>query len=153
YGLRLYHTVRSEFGLGLSFSAQMAQIGETRADRAAQLLGLRCRGEVDLYMGDFVAARTFFEQCHDMRDPTIRAVYATVAAEEQYTLMLGQLAVTLTYLGYVDRARSLRNEALLEARHLKHPYALVVVLTFAYWAAMVTRSAADAKQYADEQIG
>src|SRR5262249_25510890 len=70
YGLRLYHTVRSEFGLGLSFSAQMTQIGETRADRAAQLLGLRCRGEVDLYMGDFVAARTFFEQCHDMRDPT-----------------------------------------------------------------------------------
>jgi predicted ATPase len=60
--------------------------------------------------------------------------------------------VTLTYLGYVDQARSLRNEALLEARHLKHPYALVVVLTFAYWAAIVTRSAADAKHYADEQI-
>jgi predicted ATPase len=66
--------------------------------------------------------------------------------------MLGQLSVTLTYLGYVDQARSLRNEALLEARHLKHPYALVVVLTFAYWAAIVTRSAADAKHYADEQI-
>jgi class 3 adenylate cyclase/tetratricopeptide (TPR) repeat protein len=152
YGLRLYHTVRSEFELGLTFADKMTQIGEARADRAVQLLGLRCRGEVDLYMGDFVAARAFFEQCHDMRDPTIRAVYATVAAEEQYTVMLGQLSVTLTYLGYLDQARSLRNEALLEARRLKHPYALVVMLTFAYWAAIASRSAADAKQYADEQI-
>ena len=152
YGLRLYHTVRSEFELGLSFASQITQIGEARADRAVQLLGLRCRGEIDLYMGDFVSARAFFEQCHEMRDPTIRAVLATIAAEEQYTLMLALLSVTLTYLGYVDQARSLRNEALLEARHLKHPYALVVVLTFAYWAAIVTRSAADAKRYADEQI-
>ena len=66
--------------------------------------------------------------------------------------MLALLSVTLTYLGYVDQARSLRDEALLEARHLKRPYALVVVLTFAYWAAIVPRSAADAKRYADEQI-
>jgi predicted ATPase len=40
----------------------------------------------------------------------------------------------------------------LEARRLKHPYALVVVLLFAYWAAIVSRSAAEAKHYADEQI-
>ena len=31
--------------------------------------------------------------------------------------------------------KRLRNEALLERRHLKHPFALVVVLTLAYWAA------------------
>jgi predicted ATPase len=66
--------------------------------------------------------------------------------------MLALFSVNLTHLGYLDQARSLRNEALLEARNLKHPYALVVVLTFAYWAAIVTRSAADAKHYADEQI-
>jgi hypothetical protein len=108
HGLRLYHTVRSEFGLGLAFSDNMTQIGEARADRAVQLIGLRCHGEVDLYMGDLVGARAFFEQCHDMRDPTIRAVYATIAAEEQYTLLLGQLAVTLMFLGFIDQARSLR---------------------------------------------
>jgi predicted ATPase len=104
YGLRLYHTVRSEFGLGLSIADEMTQIGEARADRAVQLLGLRCRGEVNLYMGDFVGARALFEQCDEMRDPTIRAVYATFAAEEQYTLMLGQLAVTLMFLGHIDQA-------------------------------------------------
>jgi hypothetical protein len=89
YGLRLYHTVRSEFGLGLSIADEMTQIGEARADRAVRLLGLRCRGEINLYMGDFVGARAFFEQCDEMRDPAIPAVYATFAAEEQYTLMLG----------------------------------------------------------------
>jgi hypothetical protein len=42
--------------------------------------------------------------------------------------MLGYLALTLTYLGYVDQARSCIDRALSEARQLEHTFTLVLVL-------------------------
>jgi len=47
--------------------------------------------------------------------------------------MLAYLAVCLTYLGYIDQARSRMNEALSEARRLGHAYTLAFVLLQAAW--------------------
>ena len=43
--------------------------------------------------------------------------------------MLAYLAVTLAYLGYIDQARSRMDEALSEARRLKHAHTLAHVLS------------------------
>ena len=50
-----------------------------------------------------------------------------------YAAMLAQLAVTLTYLGHIDRARSRLNEALSEAHRLRHAHTLAFVLSHINW--------------------
>jgi predicted ATPase len=54
--------------------------------------------------------------------------------------MLAYLAVTLKYLGYIDQARARLNDALSEARGLKHAQTLAVVLSCATWMESITRS-------------
>jgi hypothetical protein len=47
--------------------------------------------------------------------------------------MLGYLALTLAYLGYIDQARSRLDEALSVARRLRHASTLATVLLRANW--------------------
>ena len=54
--------------------------------------------------------------------------------------MLAWLALTLACLGYVDQARSRMDEALSEARRLRHAHTLAHVLSFAIWLNRITRS-------------
>jgi tetratricopeptide (TPR) repeat protein len=54
--------------------------------------------------------------------------------------MLTFLALTLAYLGYIDQARSLMDEALSEAHRLKHVHTLAHVLVFACWIDWLTCS-------------
>ena len=44
--------------------------------------------------------------------------------------MLASLALTLAYLGYIDQARSRMDEALSEARRLRHAHTLADVLCY-----------------------
>ena len=81
------------------------------------MLGRHANGWTRCYLGEFVAARALLEQCHGLGDSVHRVVGA-------YATMLAHLAVTLAYLGYIDQARSRLNEALSEARRLKHAHTL-----------------------------
>ena len=53
--------------------------------------------------------------------------------EDPYALLLAQHAMTLAYLGYIDKARSRLAEALLEARRLEEPSTMIVVLLLWNW--------------------
>ena len=47
--------------------------------------------------------------------------------------MLDYLAMTLVCLGYIDQGRSRMDEALSEARRLRHAHTLAYVLTHQHW--------------------
>jgi class 3 adenylate cyclase/tetratricopeptide (TPR) repeat protein len=130
YGQWQYHLVRSEHKVALSIAEHMDKVGEERNDQALQLLGRRARGLSCWYLGKFVTARALQEQCHGLGDPTRRAVVSGLT-EDPFAAMLATLAITLAFLGYIDQARSRLNEALLEARRLKHAQTLAVALSFA----------------------
>ncbi len=49
---------------------------------------------------------------------------------DPYVATLTYLAVTLAYQGYIDQARSRMDEALSEARRLKHAHTLAPVLCY-----------------------
>ena len=117
---------------------------------AAQLRGRRANGLTRLYLGEFVAARALLEQCHGLADPAHRGIGAGLA-EDPYAMMLAYLAVTLAYLGYIDQARSRLNEALSEARRLRHAQTLAVVLIFANWIDWITRSP-EMERHAEELL-
>jgi tetratricopeptide (TPR) repeat protein len=147
YGQRAFHSVRAEHRLALSLADQLEEIGKARNDVAVELLGRRAKGLTRFFLGDFAAARALLEQCHDLVNPAYRAVGPM--SDDLYVGMLAFLATTLTYLGCVDQARSRLNEALSEARRLKHAFTLALVLWFANWMGWITRSP-DLQRYAEE---
>ena len=145
-----FHSVRSEHRLALSLGEQIEKIGDMRNDVAVQLQGRRAHGQTRSYLGEFVGARVLLEQCHGLSDPAHRAA-AAGQADDPYATMLAYLAVTLAYLGYVDQARSRLNEALSEARRLRHALTLAVVLCWATWVGSITRSP-EQQRHADELL-
>jgi tetratricopeptide (TPR) repeat protein len=122
-----FHLTRSEQKLALALAQQMEEIGEARNDAAILLLGRLSYGHICLFSGEFVTAKVVLEQCYAMNNPAARsanrAAFATVTAEDPHVVSLGNLAVSLGYLGYVDAARSRAREALSEAnaRHVYSP--------------------------------
>ena len=83
-------------------------------------------GLTRLFLGDFVAARALLERCHGLADPAHRG--GRVPSADHYAMMLAYLAWTLALLGHIDQARSRLNEALSEARRLRHAHTLADVL-------------------------
>jgi predicted ATPase len=130
-----FHTARSEHKLALPFAEQIEKIGEARNDVVGQLLGRYLNGYTRLLLGQLVAARALLEQCTG-GDPRI----------------LGHLAVTLAYLGYIDQARSRLNEAFRETRRLKNPHKLGFVLLNGYWIASIACSPEVMKRHAEELL-
>jgi tetratricopeptide (TPR) repeat protein len=129
YGQWAYHFSRAEHKLALSLGEQLEKIGEVRNDVQAQLWGRLARAMIHFHLGEFVASDALLEQCHLLGDPMYRGAIGGRAAP--YAVMLGQLAVTLAFLGYIDQARSRLNEAFLEVRRLGHAQTRAVVLVHA----------------------
>jgi tetratricopeptide (TPR) repeat protein len=120
-----FHVIRSEHKRALLLAEQIEGIGETHNDVVAQLEGRRTQGATRYFLGDFVAAHALLEQCRGLYKPTHRA---TSAEADSYAMMLAQLAMTLTPLGYINQARTRFSEALSEARRLRHALTLANVL-------------------------
>jgi predicted ATPase len=95
YSQWAYHLVRSEHKFALALAEQMEDFGEVQNDIAALLQGRFLHGIVRFFLGEFVAARALFEQCHRLSDPAHRAVYAALTAEDPHVVMLAYLALTL----------------------------------------------------------
>jgi tetratricopeptide (TPR) repeat protein len=145
-----YHLVRAEHKLALSVAERLEKTGEARNDITAQWVGRRANGLTRLYLGELVAARAVLEQCHGLGDPAHRGVGAGLT-EDPYAAVLANLAVTLAYLGHIDQARLRANEALSEARRLKHALTLTVVLCFANWLDWVI-SSPELQEHAEELL-
>ena len=133
YLQRVFHAVRAEHKLALSLAEQMEKFGEARKDKAIVHLGHYLQGFDRFDLGEFVAARALFEQCHGSRDSAHRAVYAALTPEDPYTVSLARLALTWAFLGYIDQARARMDAALSEAHRLDHAYTLAYVLSVVCW--------------------
>jgi tetratricopeptide (TPR) repeat protein len=152
WGQAAFHTVRSELRLALSLAEQMETLGETQKDVALRLLGHYQHGVIRLFLGEFAVARALFEQCDRLDDPAHRAVYAALTAEHPYAVKPGQLAVTLTPLGYIDQGRSRLDAALTVARRLGHVYSLAFVLNRAALIELATGSPHEAQRHVEEMV-
>jgi predicted ATPase len=150
WGQWAFHLIRSELGRALSLAERTEQIGAAQDNVALRLLGHLEHGQVRFYLGEFVAARALFEQCHGLNNPAHRVVYAAVAPSDPYAQMLAWLAQTLTSLGYIDQGRSRINEALREVRRVGHVHTLVYVLSWAAFVDFTIGSPHEAQRHAEE---
>ena len=129
FGQWTFHRNRGECQLALALAEQVEKIGEARNDVAAQWVGRWASGFTRLHLGDFVAARALLERC--LADPAYCGGEVTSVPTILLLMLPASLAMTLAYLGYIDQARSRLNEALLEARRLRHAQTLAEVLCVA----------------------
>jgi class 3 adenylate cyclase/tetratricopeptide (TPR) repeat protein len=150
YGQWAYHLVRSEHKTALPLAQKMERTGETRNDIAALLLGHESHGLNLFFLGEFSAARALLEQCHSMSDPEHRATCLAQTGLDYGAAMLAHLAVTLTYLGYIDQGRAQMNEALSVAR--QHAYTRSLVGLYACEAEWVAGSPQVARPRAEEMV-
>jgi tetratricopeptide (TPR) repeat protein len=138
FGQWVFRESRGEHKLALALAEQMEKIGEARNDVTAQWVGRWASGRTCLHLGDFVAARALLERC--LADPACRWMviparfqnYRSGEVAFVHAMLPASLAMTLAYLGYIDQARSRLNEALLEARQLRHAHALAGQLRHAH---------------------
>src|SRR5215471_4444408 len=149
YGQYAFHVIRSEHKRALLLAEQIERIGETRDDVVTQLQGRRAQGATRYFLGDFVAARALLEQCHGLYTPTHRAT--GTGSADPYAMMLAQLAMTLSPLGYINQARVRFSEALSEARRLRHALTLANVLVRANTFDWFIRSA-EAQRHTEELL-
>jgi tetratricopeptide (TPR) repeat protein len=135
HGQAMFHLFRSEHQRVLSIAEQMAKLGEVRGDIGAKLRGRLLRGWIRYLLGEFVAARALQEECLHTADPAHRVI-----SGDTYAHILAVLALTLTFLGYLDQAHSRLNEALAASRNLGHPDTTAGVVGHAGVMAAVERS-------------
>jgi predicted ATPase len=145
-----HHLVRAEHRLGLPFAEQMQQRGKEQQDSVAVLLGRFYEGISRLSLGQFNAADALFEQCHELRDASLRQTVSHTLSEDSYSVMLGYSSINLAYLGYLDRARTRANEGVLESRRLRHFYTLGFCLTLKCWTSYIANMMHEVGQHADE---
>jgi predicted ATPase len=151
YGQWVFHLARADYRVSLSHAREMEKIGEARNDTCVLLVGHLYHGAICWFLGEFAEGRALLEQqCRGLNDPAHRAVYAGLTAEDPHALMLGYLALNLTYLGYVDQGRSCINLALSEARTLGHAFTLVLVSAFACWLEWSVGSPGDVQRHAEQ---
>jgi hypothetical protein len=128
-----HHLVRAEHRLALPFAERMQQRGQAQHDSVAVLLGRFYDGISRLFLGEFNAAHALFEQCHELRELSLREAVSKMLAEDSYSLMLGYSSAALVSLGYLNQARVRADEGLLEARRLRHVHTLVFCLWLKCW--------------------
>jgi len=145
-----FHLIRAEIRLALPPAEQLETIGQAHDDAAALFLGRSKKGMIHFTLGEFVAARDLIEQSRGVIDPARRAVLTTLTGSDQFALIPKYLALTLTFLGYLDQARKLMEEALSEVRRLEHAHTLAQMLEASSWVELNTGSPYEARRYAEE---
>jgi len=126
-----FHNGRGECRLALPLGEQIETIGRVRDDTAIQLLGRFLQGGTQFFLGEFVTARALLKRCMDLADPAQRTLGGKILSFDLYAATLSFLTVTLAYLGYIDQARSRMDEAMSEARRIRHGHTLALVLAHA----------------------
>jgi Tetratricopeptide repeat len=137
-GQFMLRSVRSEHRVALELCKQIAQLGESRSDAGVQLISFQMQGVCHFQLGEFVAARVLLERAVDFDRLAHPALGALTV--EPYVVRRIYLSLTLACLGYVDQARLLADEALLEARRIEHAFTLAFLLVHECWFGWITRT-------------
>lgn len=131
FGQCVHHLMRAELELSRAHAAEMQRLGEEQDDVRLRLMGCRLAGQPEIGLGQFTAARAHLEHGLALFDPSHRPFYTSLALQDARVMLLSFLAQALLCLGHPDQARERWEEAIAEARQLKHAYSLAVALCFA----------------------
>jgi class 3 adenylate cyclase/predicted ATPase len=128
-GQFLFRLLRGELERAEHLATEIRQLGEGRADASWTYNSLTRDGVVCCWLGKFIDARAYYEKALSLWEPSLRD---HVSPQDVYVSALIYFSRALFCLGYLDKARLWRNEALAEARRLS-PYNEVFALRHAWY--------------------
>ena len=107
-------------------SKELLDLGEVQNDGDAKFQGCGCCAITRFHLGDFGTARTYAERALALYDPA----YPSLATwPVHFQSFAGMFAFrSLTYLGFLDRARQCREEHMALARQRNHAHTLAMLL-------------------------
>jgi predicted ATPase len=152
-GQLMFRIVRDELEQAEHHAEQIRHLGEDRNDAMWRCYGSFLSGCICYWLGKFTDARSYIETAL----PSWRSEYRAFAAspDDPYVQALLHLSRALTSLGYIDKARFRRDQAVVEARRIS-PYNVVFALGQAFhgvdWAINGLQSSATTMRSADEVV-
>lgn len=104
-------------------------------------------GEVALFLGEFLAAKTYCEDSVALYDPQLRDVQTSIYGEEPAIGSRVWLALGLFLLGHPDRALQTVREALTATRELAHGNSLTFASFIIAWIHACRREPDEAREH------
>ena len=123
-GQFVYHLNRAELPLAHELSKEILDLGRDEDNTAIKFAGHACSAQSRFLLGDFSGSRADAEEALRLYDPA-HPPFWTIDAQ---SIMLIFYFHSLTYLGYLDEARSRRDEALALGRQRHHAATLAFLL-------------------------
>jgi class 3 adenylate cyclase/tetratricopeptide (TPR) repeat protein len=129
-------------------SERLLRLADSTRDPMNQLVAYTHIGEVMWWLGEWRAAREYFERA--LRLPAPARLGADFYMGDPRILAAGLLATTLLFLGYADQARSQIKHAIALAHDRPSPKA--VIGSIAGWLYLVVREPQSVLDYAERNI-
>jgi predicted ATPase len=146
-GQGAFHLVRGELDQAEHHAEEMRHVG----DGDWKFIGWELSGTAYSFLGNFIDARTHLENALMHR---VSRGSTSETPIDSYVSILTHLSRTLLCLGYLDRARSRRDEAVAKARRLS-PYNLgyaLVQVSYGDWTIRGVESAQTMLRSTEEMI-
>ena len=149
FGLRSLHLVRGEVATAHELGTQLLQSAELSRDQDLLLEAHLAFGNTCFIRGEFLSARTHFEECLVRYDSQRHYAHTALYGLDPGMFSLGRLIWTLWSLGYPDQARHkiLALRALIEAS--PHPYSVAISLLHVAWGHFLRREPPAARDAAE----
>jgi len=152
-GLWAVHLVRaSDLRRAREMGQELIDMAGMVGSAGYKLEAHRCYGMSMLYLGDFTAARTQFEQGLALYDPEQHRDHVFRYGNDPAMVCLSYGAHALWMLGYADQALTQSHRGLALARSLAHPFSEVQALAHLAMTHLKRREPHLVGQYADEAI-
>ena len=151
-GIGAYHFMRSESRAALRVGGDILRLGRRGGDPAAYIEGQRRVGGAFQQLGRLVPAQRHFERGLARFAPAQEPVREPAFTVEPHSTLLALLFPNLLLLGYPDRARTRRAEAIELTRRAAHPLTLASTMHWAALSAFLLRDRAALRGWVDEFV-
>jgi predicted ATPase len=152
FGQWAHYLIKGRLQLARSLAAEALRWGDAGTDAAATSNAHRLSGITRFHLGEFSAGRAHLEQALARFDPAQRPSHAVIAVADFRVNVLTYLSHDLFCLGYLDRACVKNEEAIKEARELRHSFSIAHSLSQACWVDWATRPREELQRRADAAI-
>jgi class 3 adenylate cyclase/tetratricopeptide (TPR) repeat protein len=129
-------------------SERLLRLADSTRDPMIRLVAFTQTGEVMWWLGEWRAAREYFERALQVSAPA--RLEADFYMGDPRVLSAGLLAITLLFLGYADQARSQIKHAIALAHDRPSPKA--VIGSIAGWLHLLVREPQSVWDYAEQNI-
>ncbi len=128
YGLWTVYVIRANYQTALELAAQIMRLAEERPSRSVLMRAHFALGFTNDYMGNFLAARTHYENALEFYDPQNERADIEAMGNDVHVVALSRLARVRLVLGHPTSARQLTETCLATVRQITHPFSISCAL-------------------------